>query len=179
MSAVPDPDRVRDARAGNRVAFEELLRPAIDPGYRLACALLQNADLAQDAVQEAAVKAWRKIERLDPNREFKPWFLGIVANQCRSMRRARWRSVIGLGEEHVSSQPEADDAVIGRHDLRAALARRLTHAERLLVIGHFFLDLPIDELAAMTGKTEAATRSKLYRALHRLRPDLETKEGSA
>ena len=175
---MPDPDRVRDARAGNRVAFEELLRPAIDPGYRLACALLQNADLAQDAVQEAAVKAWRKIERLDPNREFKPWFLGIVANQCRSMRRARWWSVIGLGE-HVSSHPAEEDAVVGRHDLRVALERRLTHPERLLVIGHFFLDLPIDELAAMTGKSEAATRSTLYRALHRLRPDLEIKEGPA
>jgi RNA polymerase sigma-70 factor (ECF subfamily) len=175
MSAVPGPDRVRDARAGNRVAFEELLRPAIDPGYRLACALLQNPDLAQDAVQEAAVKAWRKIEQLDPEREFKPWFLGIVANQCRSMRRGRWWSVIGLGER-VSGQPAEDDAVIGRHDLRIALARRLTHNERLLVVGHYFLDLPIDELAAMTGQSEAATRSRLYRALHRLRPDLEIKE---
>lgn len=175
---MPDPDRVRDARAGNRVAFEELLRPAIDPGYRLACALLQNADLAQDAVQEAALKAWRKIERLDPNREFKPWFLGIVANQCRSMRRARWWSVVGLGE-HVSSHPADDNAIIGRHDLRAAIAQRLRHSERVLVVGHFFLDLPIAELALLTGQSEAATRSRLYRALHRLRPDLETKEEPA
>ncbi|HEY9287177.1 MAG TPA: RNA polymerase sigma factor [Candidatus Dormibacteraeota bacterium] len=178
MSAAPGPDRVRDARAGNRVAFEELLRPAIDPGYRLACALLQNADAAQDAVQEAAVKAWRKIERLDPNREFKPWFLGIVANQCRSISRARWSSVIGLGQ-HASSEPAVDDAVIGRHDLRAALASRLTHPERVLVVGHYFLDLPLAELAAMTGKSQAATRSKLYRALHRLRPDLEINEEPA
>lgn len=175
MSAMPDPDRVREARAGDRAAFEGLLRPAIDPGYRLACALLQNPDAAQDAVQEAAVKAWRKIDRLDPDREFRPWFLGIVANQCRSMRRSRWWSVLGLGER-VSPQPPSDDAVIGREDVRVALARRLNHAQRLLVVGHFFLDLPIDELAVMTGRSEAATRSQLYRAVKRLRPDLEIQE---
>jgi RNA polymerase sigma-70 factor (ECF subfamily) len=175
MSAVPDPDPVRDARAGDRAAFEQLLRPAVDPGYRLACALLQNADLAQDAVQEAAVKAWRKVDRLDPEREFRPWFLGIVANQCRSMQRSRWWSVLGLGERVFRGGPE-DDTVISREDLRAALARRLNHRERLLVVGHFFLDLPIDELAVMTGQSEPATRSQLYRALHRLRPDLAISE---
>jgi RNA polymerase sigma-70 factor (ECF subfamily) len=175
MSAVPDPDRVREARTGDRAAFEELLRPAIEPGYRLACALLQNADAAQDAVQEAAVKAWRKIDQLDPERDFKPWFLGIVAKQCRSMQRARWWSVLGLGARVFARLPE-DDAVIAREDLRAALARRLNHQQRLLVVGHFFLDLPIAELALMTRQSEAATRSQLYRAVHRLRPELEISE---
>src|SRR5262249_47763699 len=97
--------------------FEELLRPHLRVAPRLAFGLLQDRVEAEDAVQEAALKAWRRFETFRGG-AFRPWFLGIVANQCRTVRRGRWWNVIRL------AQPEAPqlspDPVRGA-DLRRAL----------------------------------------------------------
>src|ERR1700688_1380149 len=84
------------AKLGDDSAFEILLEPLLEPGYRLAGGMLQDHQAAQDAVQEAAVKAWRKLRQLRDGSEMRPWFLGIVANECRSARRSRWSSVIKM-----------------------------------------------------------------------------------
>jgi len=78
------------AKDGDDGAFEILLAPLLEPGYRLAGGMLQDHQAAQDAVQEAALKAWRKLRQLREGSEMRPWFLGIVANECRSVRRSRW-----------------------------------------------------------------------------------------
>ena len=59
MEHAADPDLVRGARRGDEAAFTSLLRPLLEPAYRLAAGMLQDRPLAEDAVQEAAVKAWR------------------------------------------------------------------------------------------------------------------------
>src|SRR5437762_12520532 len=92
MEHAADPDLVRAAKRGDEAAFTALLRPLLEPAYRLAAGMLQDRQLAEDAVQEAAVKAWRKINQLREGTEMQPWFLGIVANECRTTRRGRWRS---------------------------------------------------------------------------------------
>src|SRR5215467_7842115 len=84
--------------AGDRLAFERLFRPLYDDGFRLAAAMLSDASLAEDAVQEALLKAWRKLYTFRAGEDVRPWFLTIVANQCRSVRRARWWSVQRLPE---------------------------------------------------------------------------------
>jgi RNA polymerase sigma-70 factor (ECF subfamily) len=71
------------AKQGDDNAFEILLQPLLEPGYRLAGGMLQDHQAAQDAVQEAAFKAWRKLRQLRDGSEVRPWFLGIVANECR------------------------------------------------------------------------------------------------
>jgi hypothetical protein len=86
---------------GERVAadtreFDAIVGPWIEPGYRLAVAMLRDPVEAQDAVQEAAVKAWRSLERLRDSDQARAWFLSIVANQCRSTMRRRWWSVVGV-----------------------------------------------------------------------------------
>jgi len=70
--------------------FDAIVGPWIEPGYRLAVAMLRDPVEAQDAVQEAAVKAWRSLERLRDLNQARAWFLSIVANQCRSTMRRRW-----------------------------------------------------------------------------------------
>src|SRR2546422_9475241 len=88
---------VERARAGQGDAFEILLEPLIEPGYRLAFSLLQQREAAEDAVQEATLKAWRHIGQLRPGTPcLRPWFLKIVANVCRDQQRVRWWSVIRL-----------------------------------------------------------------------------------
>src|SRR6476661_4801726 len=82
------------AKLGDDTAFEILLRPLLEPGYRLPGGMLQDHQAAEDAVQEAALKAWRKLRQLRDGSDMRPWFLGIVANECRSVRRSRWSSVL-------------------------------------------------------------------------------------
>jgi RNA polymerase sigma factor (sigma-70 family) len=175
MKPPPDPDLIRTAKAGDEVAFEQLLRPLIDPAYRFACVMLSDPAAAEDVVQEAAVKAWRKLDQLRDGYDPQPWFLGIVANQCRSLRRARWWSTTRLAD--VPGTVEASDEQIARdEDLRQAI-RRLRQRERAVVTLHYFMDLSLEEVAATTKQSVAAVRSQVYRALHKMRPSLEIPEG--
>lgn len=166
--------RVRDAKAGDETAFELLLEPLIDPGYRFACAMLHDAGAAEDVVQEASIKAWRKLHQLREGTEIRPWFFGIVANQCRTARRQRWWSVVKLAEPEPLPRQSSIDLNAGA-DLRIAI-RRLEHRDRTVVVLYFYLDLPLDEIAAATRTTPAAVRGQLYRALHKLRPALVVEE---
>jgi RNA polymerase sigma-70 factor (ECF subfamily) len=169
--AGPDPDGVRSAKAGDEAAFERLLRPPIDPAYRFACVMLSDPDAAEDVVQEAAVKAWRKLDQLRDGYDPQPWFLGIVANQCRSLRRTKWWSTVKIADP--SGTVDASDEWVARSvDLRRAIGR-LNRQQRATLTLHYYLDLPLEDVAAVTKESLAAVRSQLYRALRKMRPDLE------
>src|SRR2546428_13969578 len=130
MEYAADPDMVRDARRGDEAAFTSLLRPLLEPAYRLAAGMLQDRQLAEDAVQEAAVKAWRKMHQRREGTEMRPWFFGIVANECRTTRRSRWWSVLKVDAERRSAEAPQDQAARGI-DLRNAL-NRLRPEQRFL-----------------------------------------------
>jgi virginiamycin B lyase len=100
----PEASPLRDAQAGDLKAFEILLEPLLDPAYRLAVVMLQDRTEAEDVLQEAAFRAWKSIRsfRRDPA-SLKPWFLTIVANQCRQTRRTRWWSVLRGPTLHIAS----------------------------------------------------------------------------
>jgi RNA polymerase sigma-70 factor (ECF subfamily) len=150
--------------------FERIAAPHLTAAFRLAYAFLSDRHQAEDAVQEATLKAWTKIEQLKGGPEqFRPWFLGIVANECRSVRRSRWWSVIKLAEspEHNGDQTAADHA--GRMDLWDAVSR-LNADDRTILLMRYALDLPLDEVALVLRISVGATKSRLHRALARLRP---------
>jgi RNA polymerase sigma-70 factor (ECF subfamily) len=146
-------------------SFELALEDAIGPGYRLACGMLHDPPAAEDAVQEAAIKAWRKRDRLREGAPLLPWFLGIVANECRNHFRRRWTSV--LVRPHVVVEMPAADLEAGA-DLRRELLL-LSDPDRLVVVLYFHLDMSLEEIAAVTGRSVAAVRGRLYRAIHKLR----------
>lgn len=160
-------DLVTQAQAGDEGAFSALLRPAIAPAYRLAGAMLHDPHAAEDVVQDASLKAWRKLGQLKAGAELQPWFLGIVANECRSVRRTRWWSVLRLSDPEPPPVPEGD-SMASFADLRRAI-RRLRHRRRLLLVLHWYLDLPVAEVAAITGSSEDAVKSELSRAVRELR----------
>jgi RNA polymerase sigma-70 factor (ECF subfamily) len=160
-----------DALAGNADSFSRLIEPLLDPAYRLAAVMLDDRAAAEDAVQEAAVKAWRRFRQLRDDRALRPWFLSIVANECRMARRARWWSVLKLAEVR---EPESK-ALENHTDLRRALST-LSPDDRLPLVLHFYLDLPLEELARTLGVGPAAAKSRVYRAVKRLRADLTTEE---
>ena len=76
--------------------------------------------------------------------------------------------------EHIATASREDDS-LRRADLRAAVGR-LPHNDQLVVALYFYLDLPLDEVAAVVGASVAATRGRLYRAVKQLRPELEIEE---
>jgi len=167
-------DLVTRAQAGDDGAFTALLRPAIAPAYRLAGAMLHDANAAEDIVQDASLKAWRKLDQLKAGAQMQPWFLGIVANECRSARRTRWWSVLRQSDPEPPAVP-AGDSMAAFADLRNAI-RRLRHRRRLLLVLHWYLDLPVAEIAAITGSSEDAVKSELSRAVRQLRRLLEAGE---
>src|ERR671922_2516944 len=149
-------------------AFSRLLEPLLGQAYRMAAVMLNDRAAAEDAVQEASVKAWRKLRQLRGDAtSLRPWFLSIVANECRMARRTRWWSVLKVGDIRDARPQDREPET----DLHQALLR-LSPDERLPLVLHFYLDLPLDELARTLGVGPAAAKSRVYRAVKRLRADL-------
>src|ERR1700716_3126514 len=155
--------------------FGDLLRPLIEPGFRLAVAMLHDPQAAEDAVQEASFTAWRKLSRINDQGRLRPWFLGVVANKCRNSRRRKWVADVTLGLPEQLTVVSAEDHALKGADLRTAVAR-LRHQDRLGGGLYFYLDMPLEEVAVVAGSSVGATRARLYRAINKLRPDLAVQE---
>lgn len=175
MVRVVAPDLVSDAKAGSEAAFEALLAPCLESGFRLACGILHDPHAAEDAVQEAAYRAWRKLDRLRSGSPFGPWFLGIVVRQCLSLRRQPWWRVLKLSDLEDRRIERSDDSPIADTDLRRALGK-LRPDEQVAVVLYFYLDLPVEQIATISRGSVSAVRGRLARAVKKLRPDLEVEE---
>lgn len=162
------------ARMGDQACFERLIEPHIAMGYRLAATILKDTGQAEDAVQEATLRAWRSIGQLRSGAQVKGWFLAIVANRSRSMRGTRWWSVIRLPEMGGASASPAD-AINRREDLIQALDR-LNPDERAAIFLRFYEDMTSEEVGKALGISATAARSRIHRALKRLRVDLVEEE---
>jgi len=172
-----DAELVLRARRGDAGAFDALIGPHIEPAWRFAATILRDPEEARDVVQEAALKAFRKLGQLRDGYPMRPWFFAIVGNQCRTLRRTRWWSVVHLAEP-LGQSAGPEDAAVRILDLRHALAR-LGREDRIALYLFYYLDLPQDEIAEVMGTSTAAVKTRLHRAVRRLRPALEVEETPA
>src|ERR1700686_5004277 len=172
---VERPQMIARAAQGDAHAFAALIDPLLNPASRLAAVMLADRSAAEDAFQEASIKAWRKLGQLRGDvGSLRSWFLSIVANECRMVRRQRWWSVTKVAE--VSPPHVVDDQFdASSTDLKTALLR-LSPDERLPLVLHFYLDLPLDEVARTLGLSPAAAKSRIYRTARKLRSDLTLEE---
>jgi RNA polymerase sigma-70 factor, ECF subfamily len=171
----PRPQILARATQGDAESFSALIEPLLGPAYRLAAVMLADRSAAEDAVQEASIKAWRNLRQLRGEAgSLRAWFLSIVANECRMTRRQRWWSVVRQAEvaPEQGAKDWTDDVPT---DLRRAILK-LTPDERLPLVLHFYLDLPLDEVARTLGLSPAAAKARIYRAAKRLRPELTLEE---
>src|SRR5258706_15902175 len=122
--------------------FDEILRPLVRPGYELAVGILADRSLAEDAVQDAALLAWRKLPALRDRSNLRSWFLAIVANRCRTMRRRRWWSVLRMADlpEGAQAQRGPEDRVVQTLDIDRTM-RRLGLDDRLALYLRFYEDM--------------------------------------
>jgi RNA polymerase sigma factor (sigma-70 family) len=156
-------------------AFTDLLRPLIEPGFRLAFAMLHDAGAAEDAVQEGSFTAWRKVAQIRDQGRLRSWFLGVVANKCRNARRQKWVAGVRVGLPEQLTVVSGEERAMQGADLRRAVAR-LRHDDRLVVVLFFYLDMPLEEVAPVAGASVGATRARLYRSIGRLRPGVAIEE---
>ena len=164
-----------DVESPGMAAFTAQLEDALDSAHRLATVMLRDRTAAEDAVQEAALKAWRKHAQLRGGAAaFRAWFLSMVANECRMARRGRWWQVIRMAEP-PEPQMQTVHAAITSADLREAVLR-LEPGDRAALFCYFYLDLSMPEVARVLGMSQSAARARIYRAAKRLRPELDPAE---
>jgi RNA polymerase sigma-70 factor (ECF subfamily) len=156
--------------AGNAEdAIRELLLSRLDGAYRLATCILRDREAAEDAVQEAALRAWTHRRDLrDPDR-VEAWFMRIVVNVCRAElgRRAR-RPAASQIERSAEPSVGPDDSAGMRDEVGRAVAR-LTADEQAVVAMRFGRDLTVPQIAAQTGLREGTVKSRLHNAEEHLR----------
>jgi RNA polymerase sigma-70 factor, ECF subfamily len=156
---------IGQAAADREAVFDSLVGPLIDPGFKLAYVFLRDPQEAEDAVQEATVKAWKNLDRLRDHAAARSWFFAIVANQCRSMRRAHWWSVVRLAMVPTRNEEQPSEM---RLDLHRELSR-LPETDRAVLFLFFYLDLPLVEAAKVLKISPQAAKSRVHRAVTKLR----------
>jgi RNA polymerase sigma factor (sigma-70 family) len=175
---VADTDRVFIVRAqhGDRSAFEELVRRHQGIAFRAARSF-GGSDEVDDIVQDAFVKAHRKLEDCDPERPFRPWLMAFVANEASHRRRSRARRQNlqdKMVRQRVESERSAEDVMLRRRELeplREALAR-LNDRDRRVIVYRHLLEFSENETAAALGCPPGTVKSRLARAMVRLRAAL-------
>ena len=165
------------ARRGDRHAFAELVRASgarLDATARL---ILRDPDLAQDAVQETLIRAWRSLPGLRDSESFDHWLHRLVVRACIDQIRRRRRRVIEVEVDPILEPVARDDIrhIADRDQLDRALAR-LEPEARAVVVLHFYLDQPLGEVAAMLGIPVGTAKSRLHRSLGLLRSSMAIDE---
>lgn len=174
-----DAELIARAKRGDVPAYEELVQRYRQAAFRTAYLVTRGSADAEDATQEAFVKAYYALDRFRGDAEFRPWILRIVANEARNrMRSARRREslVLRLTEDRPSGAsaqaPEA--AAVSADTARALLAALadLPERDRLVISYRYLLELSEAETAAALGVRPGTVKSRLSRALDKLRARL-------
>jgi RNA polymerase sigma-70 factor (ECF subfamily) len=167
---------VERARNGDVNAYETLVRAYEELAFRVAYQVTGNAADAEDAAQEAFVNAYYGLRRFRSGAPFRPWLLRIVVNEARTRRSSAARRGL-LAERALAASPsgeaapspeDAAEAGAFRAQLMAAL-RRLRNDDRLILAYKFFFDLSEAEMATALDCPKGTVKSRLSRALDRLR----------
>lgn len=170
---------VAAAKAGDRPAFDKLVRATYVDTYTLARRLMGNEEDAKDVVQEAYLRAWRGVERFRGESSFSTWMYRITANVAYTQSAKKKRQATSSLDDvidFVSVEPSEQGDEFLQQDLQAALGR-LPEKFRMVIVLKDIYDLPHDEIAQQLGISEAAAKVRLHRARKALR-ELLNEDGS-
>lgn len=176
---------IERTKRGDADAYDALVHAYQGIAFRTAYLITGSAADAEEAAQDGFVKAYRAIGRFRSGEPFRPWLLRIVANEARNRRRSAGRrahlalraaaEVQGSGD----AVPSPEDSALAderRADLLAAVDS-LGEEHRLVIACRYFLDLSEEETAAALGVRAGTVKSRLSRALDRLRDQLGGDDG--
>lgn len=171
-------DLVEAARAGDDEAFMGLVHLETPDAFRLTLAILRQPPDAEDALQEAFVRAWRELPRLRDVERWTPWFRRIVVTSAIDTgrrRHARW--LVPLGTQEPAPQDDGSTVRANLDEVTRAMSH-LDGRDRALVALRFGHDLEMSDVAAALGIPIGTAKSRLHRALARLRKELVSVDGS-
>ncbi len=178
--AQPDPTTlawVNAALDGDQDAFAEIVYLYQDPVYNLCYRMLGEHEEAEDATQEAFLRAHRNLQRFDKGRSFKTWIMSIASNHCIDRLRKRRLKFVSLDDEPTaaalalrSSDPLPEQAtLLGEHrEVIHDLLQQLESDYRLPIVLRYWYDYSYAEIAEEMQTTESAVKSRLFRARRRL-----------
>jgi RNA polymerase sigma-70 factor (ECF subfamily) len=171
---------INRAKRGDHDAFAELVDGALRRLDAAARLILRDPDLAQDAVQESLIRAWRDLPGLrDPDR-FDAWLYRLTVNACLDLVRRRRRRPIEVELSPIDSinTPDHSRAFAERELLDAAL-RRLDPGHRAVVALHYLLGMPLQEVATSLGIPYGTAKSRLHYALTAMRTGVQAEANQA
>jgi len=182
----PDSLWVEQTLAGDQDAFGNLVLRYERDVFNLTYRMLNNRGEAEDAAQEAFLRAYANLDRYDPARPFKTWLLSIASNHCIDRIRRRRLTWLSL-EEPLPPHPALTSDVPGpeestldheRSEEVQALLDELSPEYRIAVVLRYWYDLSYAEIAEMLNTTESAVKSRLFRARQALANRLESRSMS-
>jgi RNA polymerase sigma factor (sigma-70 family) len=168
------------AQRGNQAAYEEIVQRYQQVAFRTAYVITGSAAEAEDAAQEGFVKAYRALATFRHGAEPRPWLLRIVANEARNRVRSagrRQQLQLRVAERFrpgdAAPSPEAAAVAAEDHTWLLGLVNELSEEDRLVISSRYLLELSGEETAAALGIPEGTVKSRLSRALDRLRRRIE------
>jgi RNA polymerase sigma factor (sigma-70 family) len=179
---------VERARNGDVDAYEDLVRRYQEAAVRIAYPIVGARGEAEDAVQDAFVKAFYALGRFRPGMPFRPWLLRIVTNEARNRRKAAGRRAhlaLRAAQDRPSGDavpsPEASVLEEEQRNMLLEAVNRMSEKDRVVIAYRYFLGMSEEEMAESLGWARGTVKSRLSRALRRLRvalTDIEVPEST-
>jgi RNA polymerase sigma factor (sigma-70 family) len=174
--ALTEGELIARAQDGDAEAYAALVRAHQDVAFRTAMLITQNASEAEEAAQDAFVKAWRALRRFREGAPLRPWLLTIVANEARNRRRSSARqTALALRSPLPEGAGRSAETEVLAAESRGALLAALNGMrpdDRLVLGCRYLLELSEAETAAALGVPTGTVKSRTSRALERLRGEV-------
>jgi RNA polymerase sigma-70 factor (ECF subfamily) len=178
VEGASDEELIERSRSGDAGAYGELVRRHQQAAFRTALAVCGDRAEAEDATQDAMIKAFHALHRFRAGAPWRPWLLRIVANEARNRRRSAGRRVhlvtrVGAGPDAEAPGPEELVLAAARRSALTDALRELDRPQREVVVLRHLVGLSEAECAAVIGCRPGTVKSRLSRALDRMRRSLE------
>jgi RNA polymerase sigma-70 factor (ECF subfamily) len=171
-----DIELVERAKRGDVAAYEVLVCRYQEVAFRVACVMTRDPEAAKDAAQSGFINAYYALHRFRAGAPFRPWLLKIVANEARNQARSasrrtgyELRLAEGRPRDDAAPSPEEAALVAVNRDTLLAAVNALEEQARQVIACRYFLDLSEEETANALGCARGTVKSRLSRALDRLR----------
>lgn len=170
-----DDELVRRAQRGDRDAFTSLAAARVDSLYATAFRILRDHAMAEDALQDALLAAWRKLPQLREVGRLDAWLYRLVVNECKGQlarRRSARAHLVVLGSETPASERGPAAGVEQRDAIERAFARLSVEHRAVVVLRHYLSWSPTD-IATTLGISTGTVSSRLHYAMRAMRAALE------
>jgi len=164
---------LRQARLGDKAAFGKLIEAYQTPVYNLAYRMLNNAGEAEEAAQEAFIRAFTRLKTYNPEHKFSTWMLSITSNYCIDIIRKRRMQLMSIDEplpphpalmSDGTKGPEAQLLMGEQQELVQSLLQELPPDYRQAIVLRYWHEMSYEEIAEMMDTTVSAIKSRLFRA---------------